>query len=105
MAVNFDEHIRTDHDEWKYIYYILYLKNTGENDLSGLEYFAWTQVEQKKTEWIPIGNTKYMVSNSSEQLMELDKKMEKIEGMVETAKKNVSDIWSITKDISHFRKK
>ena len=60
QAFNFDDHIEIDHNPWKYIYYILYLKNKGEDELNGLEYFVWKQYLKKKTNWIPIGNTKYI---------------------------------------------
>jgi hypothetical protein len=62
-AINFDDHIEVDHTPWKYIFYILYLKKKGEDELSGLEYFVWTQYLSKKTNWIPIGNTTYMSRN------------------------------------------
>lgn len=56
-GINFDNHIEDKHDAWKYIYYILYLEYKGESELSGLEYFVWGQIQAKKTNWIPIGNT------------------------------------------------
>jgi hypothetical protein len=102
MARNFDEHIASEHDEWKYVYYISYLKKTGENDLSGLEYFVWTQFEQKKTEWIPIGNTLYMTSDSSEQLEELDNKMTRIDLHVSVVKQNLDLISSAIQAISQL---
>lgn len=67
-GINFDNHIEDKHDAWKYIYYILYLEYKGESELSGLEYFVWGQIQAKKTNWIPIGNTLTIcrtISNSS----------------------------------------
>jgi hypothetical protein len=61
-AINFDEHVEIDHDPWKYIYYIYYLFKRGESELSGVEYFAWTEFTKKKTHWVPIGNTSYLGS-------------------------------------------
>ena len=58
--MNFDNHIRQQHDPWKYIYYILYIKQKGDDELTGLEYFIWRQISNNKTRWIPVGNTMYI---------------------------------------------
>ena len=57
---NFDRHIVEHHDPWNYIYYIFYLKHKGEDELSGLEYFAWEGFVKKDANWIPIGTTRYL---------------------------------------------
>lgn len=92
LAISFDSHISTDHDPWKYIYYILYLEKKGENELSGLEYFAWTQIQNKKTGWIPIGNTQYIQSDKTEQLKQLDEKLSKLEHLTASITHNLSEI-------------
>ena len=58
--VSFDDHIINEHDPWKYIYYIYYLKEKGEDELSGLEYLAWNGFVGKNAEWMPIGKTRYL---------------------------------------------
>jgi hypothetical protein len=61
---DFDHHITVDHDEWKYIYYIYYLKKKGEQELTGLEYHAWEQFHSQSTGWIPIGSTIHLGKRS-----------------------------------------
>lgn len=59
-SVNFNTHIVRDHDPWSYIYFIYYLKDKGEDELSGLEYHSWNGFIEKSADWIPIGNTRYL---------------------------------------------
>jgi hypothetical protein len=58
--VNFVKHIRQHHDPWTYIFFIFYLRDKGESELSGIEYEAWQGFMGKSTDWIPIGKTKYL---------------------------------------------
>ena len=58
--MNFDKHLTEQHDPWNYVYYIYYMKEKGDDDLTGLEYHAWSLYEDKDTEWIPIGDTLYL---------------------------------------------
>lgn len=39
------------------------MKAKGEDELSGLEYYAWSKFKEQKTEWIPIGETLYLKGN------------------------------------------
>jgi hypothetical protein len=36
------------------------MKKKGEDDLSGLEYHCWEKFKDQSTEWIPIGETKFL---------------------------------------------
>ena len=54
---NFNKHIKSVHDPWRYVFYIYYLKDKGESELSGIEYEAWMGFVQKETGWLPIGKT------------------------------------------------
>ena len=61
-SVNFNMHISKQHDPWNYIYFIYYLNNKGEEELSGLEFRAWEGFTSKSADWIPIGKTQYLSS-------------------------------------------
>jgi hypothetical protein len=60
MSVNFDEHREHHHNEWNYIFYLYYLSKKGEDELTGLEYHAWSMFKEQKVEWVPIGETLYL---------------------------------------------
>jgi hypothetical protein len=99
LGRNFDIHIESEHDPWKYIYYIYYLQKKGESNLSGVEYHAWTLFSQKKTNWIPIGNTLYIQSDTIEQLKGLDDRIQalstgtqKLTGYLVDLKKHTEEI-------------
>lgn len=60
LNINFDDHKKIHHDPWNYIYYVFYMQSKGEDELSGLEYYAWSQFQDKSPGWIPIGDTIYL---------------------------------------------
>ena len=93
-----------EHDPWNYVYYILYLKKKGENELSGLEYFAWMQITSSKTGWVPIGNTKYIESDKGEQLKQLDEKMTNLEEFVSSITASLQSIGDLAQKLEEERK-
>ena len=60
VGINFDKFIEEDHNPWHYIYYIYYMMEKGEDDLTGLEYHAWSKYLEKSTDWLPISDTLYL---------------------------------------------
>ena len=93
-----------EHDPWNYVYYILYLRKKGENELSGLEYFAWTQISTSKTGWVPIGNTRFIESDAGEQLKQLDDKMTNLEEFVANIKESLENIGNVAKSLEDEKK-
>jgi inositol 1,4,5-triphosphate receptor type 1 len=59
-GIKFEDHKEFDHDPWNYIYYILYMCDKGEDELSGLEYYIWTNYMNACTDFIPVGRTLYL---------------------------------------------
>lgn len=57
---NFDKHITQEHDPWRYVFFIYYMKEKGEDELNGVEQLCWDNYQKLKTEWVPIGNTLYL---------------------------------------------
>lgn len=58
--VDFEKHIFNKHDVWKYIYFLYFIMEKGEDELDGLENYAWNNYMKIKTNWLPIGRTKYL---------------------------------------------
>jgi len=54
---NFDKHLTKQHDPWKYVYYLYYLKEKTEDELSGLEQAILYGFSRLKTDWLPIGSS------------------------------------------------
>ena len=67
ISKDFTEHIRDEHNPWKYVYFIYYLKDKGEDELNGLEFFTWTCFKENSTSWVPIGDTLFLPSGEEEE--------------------------------------
>ena len=57
---SFNHHIKTEHNLWNYIYYIIYILNKNKIDYNGMESFVMSKYEGNSTEWFPIGKTDYL---------------------------------------------
>ena len=60
QSIDYNNHIKYDHYPWHYIYFICYLHSKKEKDLNGVEYYVWSQFQEKKPDWIPIGETLHL---------------------------------------------
>jgi len=49
----FRNHIKKDHYQWNYLFYIAYLKNKDKTDFTGLESYIWDQIENDEINWFP----------------------------------------------------
>ena len=78
--VDFDKHIREKHDPWKYVYYLFFIKEKGENEMDGVESFIWDQFLRKKCGWLPIGHTRYLDNDDSDEIKELLGKVTALDG-------------------------
>lgn len=54
---NFDKHLTKQHYPWKYVYYLYYLKEKSEDELSGLEQAVLYSFSRLNTDWLPIGSS------------------------------------------------
>ena len=89
-GTSFDPHITKDHYFWNYIYYILYLKEKGYAELTGLESVIWQNYIRGKSNWLPIGDTIYLVK---EQEDETDNKLEiRINNLEENITKQLNSV-------------
>lgn len=96
---NFEDHVKEEHDPWNYIYYVFYMKAKGEDELSGLEYHAWSCFEGLSTEWIPIGDTLYLgkfsIFNSF-----LEAEEEEEDGSIEAIQQQIKDMQAGMDDLA-----
>ena len=59
-AKSFSVHTVREHYPWNYIYYIFYQEQKGIYEMDGTENKVWSFFKNRKTGWIPIGDTKYL---------------------------------------------
>ena len=50
---DFKQHIQHDHDFWKYVKFLAYLKGKEKEDLNGFENTIWANFSAKLIDWIP----------------------------------------------------
>ena len=95
---NFEEHITEHHDPWTYIFYILYMKEKGETELSGMEYHCWRNVQVGSTDFIPIGNTQFLnMEPDDEEDIKAEVQMlnEKADDLTKYIKANFAAFWQM----------
>ena len=57
---SFDFHIQHEHNIWRYIYFIAYLKKKTLNEYTGNEYQIKERYINKNTDWLPIQRTLFL---------------------------------------------
>lgn len=67
---DFDVHLTEEHDPWKYVNFIYHMKKTGISELNGLEQFSFDCYAALNTQWLPIGNTRYLEADEDAHLLE-----------------------------------
>merc|ERR1712224_287238 len=53
-SIGFDAHIRTEHNMWNYMYYIVYLQRKESTEYSGIESYVADLIEEANTNWFPL---------------------------------------------------
>ena len=54
--IDFNSHIKHDHNLWNYVNFLVYLHLNNPNDFSRLEGIVWDKLIEKDYGWIPIDN-------------------------------------------------
>ena len=52
--INFERHIKLDHNIWNYVYFLTYLHLNNSNDFNVNENNVWEKLFQNDNNWIPI---------------------------------------------------
>ncbi len=52
--INFERHIKLDHNIWNYVYFLTYLHLNNSNDFNVNENNVWDKLFQNDNSWIPI---------------------------------------------------
>lgn len=52
--IDYNTHVKTDHDIWNYVYFLTYLHINNPNDFKFLETYVWEKIHLKDNSWIPI---------------------------------------------------
>jgi hypothetical protein len=55
-SVPFEDHIKNDHNMWKYVWFMIYLDEKNKTELNGIEDFCYAILQRKdgSTRWLPL---------------------------------------------------
>ena len=62
--IDFDKHIKEEHNLWNYINFLIYLHLNNPNDFSRNEEFVWDKILEKNLGWFPINKDDYDEDNN-----------------------------------------
>ena len=52
--IDYDTHIKRDHNIWNYVYFLTYLHLYNANDFNRIEGSVWERLLEKDYGWLPI---------------------------------------------------
>lgn len=64
----FERHIKTDHNMWNYLYFIIYLWEQDKDDDDGLELFVRGCIDAKDISWFPINKSVSLINSQAEEV-------------------------------------
>jgi hypothetical protein len=71
-AKGFDEHVKNDHNMWKYIYYSIYLDTKDTSDHNALEKFVYEMIGDGKIEFFPVLQARCLETEEDETVKQLE---------------------------------
>lgn len=108
--MKFDKHNRIDHDLWKYVYLITYIKQTAKdsiNDFDGKELYIHDELDSQSYDWLPRIETQELknlddgsddeAEDNEETANKNGNKINKLQKYIEEIEAMVEKIGSVTK--------
>ena len=56
-CINYNRHVKTDHDIWTYAEYIIGLKFVDPQEMNAINSHVYEMIEKKSISWFPAANT------------------------------------------------
>ena len=88
--IDFEKH-REDHNEWKYIIYIIDIILKNKTELSYEEKFVWKKIKERNFDWFPFEGKDNEIN---ENIINLEKKQIDIENNLSLIEGKISDIYN-----------
>ena len=54
--IDFNEHVRSKHYMWNYVYFMIYLHISNANDFDAIQNYVWEKLILQDNSWIPNDN-------------------------------------------------
>jgi len=61
QGISFEQHRKSEHNEWDYVLFLTHLNEISQSDLNGTESYVFDKISDSKDidiSWIPIGKAK-----------------------------------------------
>ncbi|PAA53236.1 hypothetical protein BOX15_Mlig001198g2 [Macrostomum lignano] len=53
----FEKHVKEEHNQWAYLFFILHLDETRFNDYTAIELFVWRQFDKERFDYFPLNKS------------------------------------------------
>jgi hypothetical protein len=105
-TVSFDEHIKTEHNMWHYLYFFILLKVKNKTEFTGPESYVYNCVQTKSLNWFPKMKAMSLDNFGDDRSEDNDlncikANLEQTNGLVRNLTKEIDDIKKILKDTKY----
>ncbi|XP_048589146.1 inositol 1,4,5-trisphosphate receptor isoform X2 [Nematostella vectensis] len=95
-SVSFDEHIKSQHNMWHYLYYIVLLRVKDPTEFTGPESYVSHMTKDKNLDWFPRMQAMSLAidegGNEQNEMRNLQDKLENTTKLVQTLSQQLSDL-------------
>jgi len=91
----FDEHIKLEHNMWKYLAYVVYIDQKDQNDYTGLESYVSEMIEEEDMNFYPLDKALCMEEEEEEVdpfRLELDERQIQLQEDAQMMNKSLADL-------------
>ena len=97
--IEFDDHIKYDHNCWKYLWYIIYLNQKKRTDFNGIEQYCLDQSNQNLSKWLPLRVAKALARTTEKN------DLYTINAKISSLKSSVDKIFNLLESVSQTQNK
>jgi len=98
VGSSFDKHCKFEHNPVNYINFFVYLRAKKKDEFDGNEEFLYNQYLKRKTNWAPIGNSRFIKVDIED---DAEAKVAAINDVVETSLEGSDELYVIIKHSSN----
>uniref|UniRef100_A0A6I8N225 Inositol 1,4,5-trisphosphate receptor n=1 Tax=Ornithorhynchus anatinus TaxID=9258 RepID=A0A6I8N225_ORNAN len=104
-TVSFEEHIKSEHNMWHYLYFIVLVKVKDPTEYTGPESYVAQMIAEKNLDWFPRMRAMSLVSNEGDsEQNEIRNLQEKLESTMSLVKQLSSQLAELKEQMTEQRK-
>uniref|UniRef100_A0A7N4NHZ2 Inositol 1,4,5-trisphosphate receptor n=1 Tax=Sarcophilus harrisii TaxID=9305 RepID=A0A7N4NHZ2_SARHA len=103
-TVSFEEHIKSEHNMWHYLYFIVLVKVKDPTEYTGPESYVAQMIAEKNLDWFPRMRAMSLVSNESDsEQNEIRNLQEKLESTMSLVKQLSGQLAELKEQVSVYK--